>query len=274
MPILTQRSARVRDAHKLTRRQGRAKAGRFLAEGPQAVREALAATAEDRPGLVTELFTSPSAATRFADIIDAARAVAVPVHHAGEPALAALSETITPQGLVAVCRLLSVPLETALAGRPRLVAILAEARDPGNAGTVIRCADAAGADAVVLTRGSVDPHAGKCVRASAGSLFHLPIGTDADLETTIAAASRRDLTVLAADGAAHVDLDQAEAAGLLARPTAWLFGNEAHGLPAPIRALADEVVRVPIYGRAESLNLATAAAVCLYASARAQRRVR
>jgi TrmH family RNA methyltransferase len=274
MPILTQRSARVRDAHKLTRRQGRVKAGLFLAEGPQPVREALAATADERPGLVTELYASPPAATRYADIIDAAMAAGVPVHHADEPALAELSETITPQGLVAVCRLLNVPLDAALAGTPRLVAILAEARDPGNAGTVIRCADATGADAVVLTRGSADPHGGKSVRASAGSVFHLPICTDADLETTIATARRRGLTVLAAGGAGQLDLDEAEATGLLARPAAWLFGNEAHGLPAATRDLADEVVRVPIYGRAESLNLATAAAVCLYASARVQRRVR
>ncbi|HEX6339142.1 MAG TPA: RNA methyltransferase [Jiangellaceae bacterium] len=274
MPILTQRSARVRDARKLTRRQGRAKAGLFLAEGPQAVREALAATAQQRPGLVTDLFASPPAATRYADIVDAALAAGIPVHHADEPALAALSETMTPQGLVAVCRLLSVPLGAALDGAPHLVAILAEARDPGNAGTVIRCADAAGADAVVLTRGSVDPHGGKSVRASAGSVFHLPICADADLETTIAAARERGLRVLAADGAGDLDLDEAEATGLLARPAAWLFGNEAHGLPSASRELADEVVRVPIYGRAESLNLATAAAVCLYASARAQRRVR
>jgi TrmH family RNA methyltransferase len=105
-------------------------------------------------------------------------------------------------------------------------------------------------------------------------VFHLPICTDADLETTVATARRRGLAVLAADGAGRLDLDEAEAAGLLARPTAWLFGNEAHGLPVATRDLADEVVRVPIYGRAESLNLATAAAVCLYASARVQRRVR
>ncbi|HEX6232957.1 MAG TPA: RNA methyltransferase [Jiangellaceae bacterium] len=270
--MLTQRSARVRDARKLTRRQGRAKAGLFLVEGPQAVREALAATAEERPGLVAELFASPPAAARYADIIDAALVAGVPVHHADEPALAALSETVTPQGLVAVCRPVTVSLDAALGHTPQLVAILAEARDPGNAGTVIRCADAAGADAVVLSHGSVDPHGGKCVRAAAGSLFHLPICADAELEAVIAATRRRGLTVLAAEGAGRVDLDDAEATGLLVRPTAWLFGNEAHGLPAGTTALADEVVRVPIYGRAESLNLAAAAAVCLYASARVHRR--
>ncbi len=271
MTMLTQRSARVRDARKLTRRQGRAKAGLFLAEGPQAVREALAEAAGDRPGLIVELFASPSAAVRHADLVDATFEQGIPVHHADEQAFAALSETVTPQGLVAVCRLVAVPLDLALADASRLVAILAEAQDPGNAGTVIRCADAAGADAIVLTHGSVDPHGGKCVRASAGSLFHLPISADAELDTAIRTARERaGLTVLAADGSGQRDLNDAEAAGLLARPTAWLFGNEARGLPADIRQLADDVVRVPIYGRAESLNLATAAAVCLYASARAQ----
>jgi TrmH family RNA methyltransferase len=273
MPTLTKRSARVRDARKLTRRQGRAKAGLFLVEGPQAVREALIQTTMHGRGLVAELFASPSAAVRHADLIGAALEAGIPVHRAEEGALAALSETVTPQGLVAVCRLVAVPLSAALGVSPSLVAILAEAQDPGNAGTVIRCADAAGADAVVLAHGSVDPHSGKCVRGSAGSLFHVPICADAELDTALTTVRERaGLTVLAADGTGHRDLDDAEAAGLLARPTAWLFGNEARGLPAATRDLADEVVRVPIYGRAESLNLAAAAAVCLYASARAQRR--
>ncbi|MGH8829464.1 MAG: TrmH family RNA methyltransferase, partial [Jiangellaceae bacterium] len=129
-----------------------------------------------------------------------------------------------------------------------------------------------GADAVVLTHGSVDPQGGKAVRASAGSLFHLPVSTGPTAEETVDALHDRGLTVLAADGSAEADLDEADDAGLLAGPTAWIFGNEAWGLPMPDRALADHVVSVPIYGRAESLNLATAAAVCLYASARAHRR--
>nr|WP_246220948.1 RNA methyltransferase [Phytoactinopolyspora mesophila] len=152
-----------------------------------------------------------------------------------------------------------------------LVAVLVEAQDPGNAGTVIRCADAAGAAAVVLTSGSVDPQSGKAVRASAGSLFHLPVVTGATAAVVIDRLRDGGYTVLAADGTGVQDLDDAEAAGLLSRPTAWLFGNEARGLSDDVLELADHVVRVPIYGQAESLNLATAAAVCLYASARAQR---
>jgi RNA methyltransferase, TrmH family len=137
---------------------------------------------------------------------------------------------------------------------------------------VIRCADAAGADAVVLAGDSVDPHGGKCVRATAGSLFHLPIVSGIDVAEGVNALRERDLTLLAADGAGSIDLDEAGDAGLLAAPTAWLFGNEAHGLPDVAVQLADRIVRVPIHGRAESLNLGTAAAVCLYASARELRR--
>jgi TrmH family RNA methyltransferase len=169
-----------------------------------------------------------------------------------------------------------------LAGRPRLVAVLAHVRDPGNAGTVLRAADAAGADAVVLTDASVDVHNPKCVRSTAGSLFHLPVVTGVPLAEAVGALRAAGLTVYAADGAGDVDLDDlldraqdARRAGGpatgLAGPVAWVFGNEAWGLPAADRALADAVVRVPVHGRAESLNLATAATVCLYAAARAHR---
>jgi TrmH family RNA methyltransferase len=269
--LLTERSARIREARKLTRRQGRGKAGLFLAEGPQAVLEALAEQAGRRPDLVQELIVSPSAAVRFVELVDDAIEAGITVHHADDEALAGLSETVTPQGIVAVCRTLTVPLDQAIAPDARLVALLAEVRDPGNAGTVIRCADAAGVDGVVLTHGSVDPHGGKAVRASAGSVFHVPITADVEAADAIKLVRGRGLAVLAADGAGEVDLDEATSSGLLARPTAWLFGNEAWGLPDEVRQLADEVIRVPIYGRAESLNLATAAAICLYASARAQR---
>jgi TrmH family RNA methyltransferase len=126
---------------------------------------------------------------------------------------------------------------------------------------------------VLLAGQSVDPYNGKAVRASAGSLFHLPVAVESDTPRLLEAVRSAGLTVLAADGAGETDLDEAEDAGLLEGPTAWLFGNEAWGLPDEVAALADHRVRIPIHGRAESLNLATAAAVCLYASARVQRRV-
>ena len=230
---------------------------RFVVEGPQAVREAL--------GALEELFVldleHPLAV--------AAAAAGVTVTPVDAKVLGALAETATPQGLVGVAPLLEPGLE-ALEGA-RLVVVLHEANDPGNAGTVIRTADAAGADAVVLTAGSVDPHNGKCVRATAGSLWHLPVVHGLPLPDVLAALRRTGVQVLATSGAGEDDLDDLQDSGALQAPTAWLLGSEAHGLPADVLAGADRSVRIPLRGRAESLNLATAAAVCLYASARAQR---
>jgi TrmH family RNA methyltransferase len=187
-------------------------------------------------------------------------------------AAATLSETVTPQGLTAVCDFHEVELSEALAGPPSLVAVLVGVADPGNAGTVVRVADAAGADAVLFAGNTVDPYNGKAVRASTGSLFHLPIARCRDPFAVLDACRRADLRLLGADGHAPVELDTAEARGELARRTAWVFGDEAHGLPPEVASSVDALLRVPLYGRAESLNLATAAAVCLYSSARAQRR--
>jgi TrmH family RNA methyltransferase len=261
------RSPRVQAARRLTKRTFRARERRFLAEGPQAVREALAS-----PGGVLELFATRDAVDRHGDLMTAATSTGIEVQLVSGEVMAAMCQTVTPQGVVAVCGFVDVGLDEVLAARPRLVAVLADARDPGNAGTVVRTADAAGADAVVLAGASVDPYNGKCVRASAGSIFHLPLAVDADVEATLQALRAAGLRVLAADGNGDDDLDQASDDGRLDGPTAWVFGNEAWGLPATTRSLADDVLRVPIHGRAESLNLATAAAVCLYASARAQRR--
>ncbi len=270
---LSPRSVRVTAARRLSKRGFREADRAFLAEGPQAVREALALTSV-RGGAVSEIFVAPDAEQRHADLVQAAQQAGVPVHRLPAEALASLSGTVTPQGVVAVCPFLDVSLDVALAGSPTLVVVLVQVRDPGNAGTVLRAADAAGAGAVVFTEASVDPYNGKCVRASAGSLFHLPVVTGAPVDAAMAGLRAAGLRVLAADGAGERDLDDALDSGSLAAPTAWLFGNEAWGLPAQVAALADEVVRVPIHGRAESLNLATAAAVFLYASARAQRRGR
>jgi len=214
---------------------------------------------------VVEVFATPAAAEQHAGL-----AATGPVWTlVDERALGSLSDSVSPAGVVAVCRSLDRPTDHVLDGS-RLVAICADVRDPGNAGTVVRCADAAGADAVVFAGESVDPHNAKTVRASVGSLFHLPIALEADPATAVRAAQARGLLVLAADGAGEVDLEQA--GDLLEAPTAWLFGNEAWGLPAEVAALADHRLRIPIRGRAESLNLSTAAALCLYASARAQDR--
>jgi TrmH family RNA methyltransferase len=251
----------VQAVRRLTRRSARAAERRFVVEGPQAVREAL-------PTLV-ELYADPDGEQRCAELLAAAPCPVTPV---SREVLAAMAETVTPQGVLGVAPLLDVPLPTALHGTPRLVAVLEAVSDPGNAGTVIRTADAAGADAVVLTDGSTDPHGGKCVRATAGSLWHLPVVHGPSVAEAVQAAHAAGLQVLATSGSvAADDLDDLVDAGALRAPTAWLLGTEAAGLTEQALALADRTVRIPIHGRAESLNLSTAAAVCLYASARATR---
>ncbi|MFL4903069.1 TrmH family RNA methyltransferase [Streptomyces sp. MMS24-I2-30] len=267
---ISPRSARVAAARRLARRNFRGKERLFLAEGPQAVREAAAHRTAGQATLV-ELFATGEATERYAAIVAAARAAGARVHLASDEVIADISTTVTPQGLVGVCRFLDTPFEEILATGPRLVAVLAHVRDPGNAGTVLRCADAAGADAVVLTDASVDVYNPKAVRAAVGSLFHLPVAVGVPVEQAVAGLRGAGVRVLAADGAGPDDLDDELDKGTMGGPTAWVFGNEAWGLPQETRALADAVVRVPIHGMAESLNLATAAAVCLYASARAQR---
>jgi TrmH family RNA methyltransferase len=261
----------VTAARKLAKRSFRAKERRFLAEGPQAVREAVAHPGGEAGRTLVELYATPEAQERHAELITAARAAGASVLTATPQVIAEMSDTVTPQGLIGVCRFLDTPFEQVLAAKPRLVAVLAHVRDPGNAGTVLRCADAAGADAVLLTDASVDLYNPKAVRASAGSLFHLPVAVGVPVAAAVDGLRTQGVRVLAADGAGERDLDAELDEGRMLGPTAWVFGNEAWGLPEETRALADEVVRVPIHGRAESLNLATAAAVCLYASARAQR---
>jgi RNA methyltransferase, TrmH family len=256
------RSPRVKAARQLGKKAFRERGRLFLAEGPQAVREALR-----QPGVLTELFVTGPGSDRHPDLVGQAASQGVAVHEVSGDVMAELAQTITPQGLLGVCRFVDVPLESVLTGAPRLVAVLANVRDPGNAGTVMRTADAAGADGVIFASASVDPYNSKCVRSSAGSVFHLPVTVGAPLAAAITGLREAGLQVLAADGSAERFLDSADGPDLT-RPTAWLFGNEAWGLPRELLDLADDVVAVPIYGRAESLNLAAAAAVCLYASAR------
>lgn len=268
-------NTRVKEARKLARRASRTETRRFLADGPKAVEGAL--TLE---GCVVEIFATTAATEQYADLAAASRSAEVPWTLVDERALASLADAVNPAGVVAVCRFIDRPLDHILgvvsaseATGPRshsqLVVICADVRDPGNAGTVIRTADAVGADAVLLAGNSVDAHNPKTVRATVGSLFHLPIAQTGDPAEAVRAAQAAGLVVLAADGAGELDLFEIDE--LLAGPVAWLFGNEAWGLPDELAALADHRVRIPITGGAESLNLATAAAVCLYASARARR---
>jgi TrmH family RNA methyltransferase len=257
--VLTERSARVAAAVKLHRHVGRRRAGRFLAEGPNLVEAASAR------GLVRDLFVTEAAARRYESLLAGEQA---PVHVVTERAAKALSDTVTPTGLVAVCEVPDVRLDEVLTGAPRLIAVAVEIGEPGNAGTLIRIADALGAAAVILGGHSVDPYNGKCLRASAGSIFSIPVVVAPDTHAVVTALRAAGLQVLGTTVDGEISLDDAD----LAAPTAWLFGPESHGLPTDIAGAADHRVRIPMAGGAESLNVAAAAAICLYQSARALKR--
>lgn len=255
--------AEIKGVAKLTKKEARSETGLFLLEGPQGLKEAL-----ERPKLIEKLFATESFEQKHPELILRARDSRVNVSLVSESILKELSDTTTPQGVVAVCQQFHVSIEDVLASKPKLVAFLAQIRDPGNAGTVLRAADAAGADAVVFSKGSVDIYNPKVVRSTTGSMFHLPFVIDADIPSSLNKFKEAGLVVLGADVAGNslASIDSSE----LAKPTLWLFGNEAWGLEPEVSALADQLVQVPIFGAAESLNLATAASVCLYASAFAQ----
>ncbi|WP_022881819.1 TrmH family RNA methyltransferase [Gryllotalpicola ginsengisoli] len=260
------RSPRVRAVAKLAKKSARAETGMFLLEGPQAAGEVLTW----RPELIVELYATPTALDRHTEIAQAAEDAGVDVEFVTEEVLDAMADTVTPQGFVAVVRQFPTSVKDIFAGAPRLVAVLEEVRDPGNAGTIVRAADSAGADAVVFAGRSVDLYNPKVVRSTTGSIFHLPIAVGAGLADVVARAHAAGMQVLAADVKGE-DLLVARRENLLAAPTAWVFGNEARGLQDEDLEQADRVITVPVYGHAESMNLATAASVCLYESAFAQR---
>lgn len=265
--MASHRTPRVVSARRLATRSERRRTGRFLAEGSQSVREAL------RYGRVHELFVTEDAASRYEELTTRAVEVGVLLTRITRRAAELLSETVTPQGIVAVCDTVDVPVAGMLDERATSVAVLVNVADPGNAGTVVRVADAAGADAVIFAGDTVDPHNGKCVRASTGSLFHLPIahcGVD-DAMAACRGAGLRISATTGGDGRDRTEITDLTEVTDLSHGRAWLFGGEAHGLAPDVLAGADERLRVPIYGRAESLNLGTAAAVCLYAAAMAPR---
>lgn len=294
-PVITSaQSRRLKAAAKLHTRNWRNKDRRFLVEGPQGVRELLRHQSENRPSAVTkpsgkdpetgeprfssdppagaiiDLWATASAAERLPDIVTAASHAGVRIHQAEPRALDAVTDTAHDQGIVAVVEKLDVALTDVITKQAKLIVVLSQVRDPGNAGAVLRVADAAGADGVIVTASSVDVYNPKTVRATAGSLFHLPVVTGVGLPEVAELARARGMQILAADAhpPAH-DLHVPWDTGLdLTRPTTWVFGNEAWGLPAGDRAQCDAAVAIPIYGRAESLNLATAAGICIYESAK------
>jgi RNA methyltransferase, TrmH family len=248
--ITSVRNPRVAAALKLHKRAFRERERAFLVEGAQVLVEAI----ESGPGLSALFHGEPSS-----ELVRRAAEGGADTIHVSEEILERLARTVTPQGFVGVAPFVDVQLE-AVPDRPSCVTILHAVRDPGNAGTVLRSADAVGADAIVFTAASVDVYNEKTVRSSAGSLFHLPVVRGPETAQAIDALRSRGMRVLAMDAAGESDLYGQD----LADPVAFVFGNEAWGLPPEVAALADDVVRVPLSGRAESLNLAAAATVCLF----------
>lgn len=258
----TERTPRIVNAAKLHRAAARRKANAFLVEGKNSVEAAIAT------GAARDVFVTEQAADRFAEILTTAGYMGVYTYAITDGAAKSLSDTVTNTGLFAICEPVLWTVGKALRGRPDLVSVPVETAEPGNAGTLIRVSDAMGADAVVFAGETVDPLNSKVARASAGSLFHLPVARQTNIDDVLGQLRAQGLNILATAADGEVELD--DAGELLAQPTAWLFGNEAHGLGEKLLAKADHRVRVPIRGRAESLNLATAASICLYESARTQ----
>jgi RNA methyltransferase, TrmH family len=255
--ITSTRNRRVAAAARLRKRGLREQDRRFLVEGSQAAGEAVAA------GAVETLFHVPGSTGRVPDIAAAARRTGAETLDVSPAVMGHLTSAVSPQGVVAVARFVDVGVGDIPAG---MVPVLCSVRDPGNAGTILRSADAAGAAGVVFTRDSVDVYNPKAVRASAGSLFHLPVVRDVEPAEAIEALRGGGATILAAAADGRVAMHEAELAG----PTALLLGNEAWGLPDEVRNLADQEVRVPINGAAESLNLAAAAVLLMFEAARQQ----
>lgn len=261
VPELTSpRSPRVAAVKRLHSSRGRRDSHLFLAEGPQSVREALS-----RPGVVDEVFLSVTATPACRELADSSEAVTL----VSDEVLAAMGETQVPQGIIAVCNWIDRPIDEVLKAGVSMVVVVDGVGDPGNLGTIIRTAHAAGADGLVLTQDSVDPHNGKCVRSTAGSLFHLPIalGADAEQIASLSAFAGISLAATAANG----DVGLYELVSRNNRPPlAWILGSEAHGVSPELRAVSDVTVSIPMFGGAESLNVGSAAAICLYSDAAAR----
>ena len=257
--ILGPHSGLVVGARALLRPRERRDQQLFLVEGPQAVREAVSA------GFAQQIFVDHTRADALDEFMDTGvRTAAVT-----SKAIDALTETEQPQGVVAVCAMPRRTIDDVLALNPTLLAVCVAIGDPGNLGTIIRTADAAGADAVLVTQGSADVYNGKTIRASVGSIFHLPIVQGLVAEDVALTLQAAHIVSFGLAGQGAVSLF-ALSDGDLQQPTAWWLGSEAHGLdPALVRAL-DCAVSIPMQGDAESLNVAIAGAIALFASARAR----
>ena len=248
------RSDRVTSVRRLHDRSGRRKSGRFVVEGPQAVSAALASDVQ-----VCDLFVDVEAAPAIQALADGS---SCGITWATPSVLSAMGETSTPQGILAVCRIPADPSLDDLLSRPGPVVLLDGVSDPGNVGTIIRTADAAGCAGIIAGTGCADVYSGKVVRSTAGSLFHLPVIASLPLRDVVVAARASGRPVLALVGEGDADLFTLPPA--TCQDACWIVGSEAHGVDPGLQSASDARVRIPMAGGAESLNAAVAGALALY----------
>jgi TrmH family RNA methyltransferase len=198
-------------------------------------------------------------------LLDDARTKGVRVFSLDQGVLERISDTVTPQGIVGIVGIAPCPLDSLRS--TGLVVVLEDVRDPGNVGAIVRSADAAGADAVICLAGTSDLYNPKVVRASAGSLFHLPVVVDADVARVIGFLRARRCSLLASVATGGFDY----AIEPWPDSSALVLGNEASGISTDLRAQCDGAISIPIAGAAESLNVAMASAVLLFEAARRKR---
>lgn len=260
---------RVKKVAALVGRSARQRAGLILVEGPQAVRELVI----HRPQAVRDVYIAPEATRLYPDVLAAAQGATRWVHEVTPEVAWAMSADA--QGIVAVAQksAIELSLPEAASAEVSTFVILAQGRDPGNVGTVIRTADAMGAAAVLTCVGTVDVTSPKVIRSSAGSVFHLPIIHCASFDEAVATVHERGASVMGTSGVhGAVDLSQMLRDSVMGIPTplstshAWAMGNEAKGLSDEELSLCDHLVFIPMSGQAESLNVASAATICLFAS--------
>jgi len=237
----------------------------FVIEGAQNLRSAVAASRKT----IKTVYLTGEGRSRIADV----DLTGLDVHDVSTQVMAAMTDTVTPQGILALAQIDSFDFASWLAHENRnlKIAYFWQLQDPGNAGTVIRAADAFGFDAILFSDQSVDIHSPKVVRSSAGSLWHIPIFEEIQWNALLTLAKEKQLTPLALT--AHGDKELARSVSeSRSRSTIWIFGNEARGLPDEISRDPSVIrVAIPMSGAAESLNLATAASVVMYAVAEGEK---
>lgn len=267
MTALAASNHRIRRLRRLSgRRSARSDEQAFIIEGPILVAEALAADAVVEGVYVDE--ADESAET--AQLITAAEARMVPVHRVVGGVLGGITDTVTPRGVLAVTAMPSWSVDSvvamAVAGARPLV-VLVDVRDPGNVGTIIRAAEASGAAGILCSVGTADPWSPKVVRSSAGTILHVPVVAGLDPVSLFEALAERGVSSVATAVTSGIPYDEAHLAGSVA----LVMGNEAAGLDPDLLPRLDEVVTIPMHGRAESLNVAMAASVLCFEAARQRR---